>query len=431
MTTLADVKAAVQSGDKTAMIALAQHLSEQQSTEAIIWLEKAISSGSAEAMLELGLWKMVGHLHSQNKQEGFNLFQQAWKHGNTRAGIMLSTAFASGSGVAASYPKAISYLIQTGKKGEATALRQLAFLLKPIPRFNKLRQTLYYQAAQQGDLTACYFLGKILCETGSEAQAMYGRGWLKIAADAGNWCAHTLLNKMEGEKLRSPKTIEEVKLPWIDLPRYLSLPHSRKYQKQEVLRNSPKIMEYKGILTSDETDYLISVGEPFLEPATVNDEIHGQIKDDTRSNSFTNFYFLESDVIIASINARIIGIAGTTNMNGDPLSLLHYQPGQAYAPHYDFFDPEYPAHIEPLKKHGQRTQTLLVYLNEEYDHGETDFSEIGFTYKGKKGDLLIFHNIDENGSVDRRTLHSGTAPTAGEKWLLSKWIRSLNNGSYE
>ena len=38
-------------------------------------------------------------------------------------------------------------------------------------------------------------------------------------------------------------------------------------------------------------------------------------------------------------------------------------------------------------------------------------------------DALVFWNLTPAGEPDYRTAHIGTAPTRGEKWLFSQWIR--------
>jgi hypothetical protein len=48
---------------------------------------------------------------------------------------------------------------------------------------------------------------------------------------------------------------------------------------------------------------------------------------------------------------------------------------------------------------------------------------LGFGYKGETGSGLMFTNLDSAGRPDRRMLHAGQPPTAGEKWVLSQWIR--------
>ena len=414
---------AAEQGDPVSALQLARLLSDQGDDRAVAWLEQASDAGLAEALAELGLWKIVGHMMSPDQTGGIMLLKEASKAGYAKADLLLATAYAQGDGTPASFPDAVRRLVQGAKKNEASSLRQLAFLLKPIPRFDGLRRTLYFIAAQQGDVIACFFLGKLLCASADEFDRKQGRGWLKAAAERGSWCANNLLNEMIGEAMVAPRAIDEVRVPWRDLPRFLDLPHERRAPPATDLMQSLCISEIKGFFTEDEADYVISAGEAFLAKATVNDESLGQIEDESRTNSFANFYFLESDVVLASLNARLVKFAGAKGKGGDPLSLLHYQVGQSYAPHYDFFDPVFPAHVAPLEEGGQRTQTMLVYLNDDYEGGETDFPEVGFRYRGCKGDLLLFHNVDSQGVPDRDTLHTGRAPTSGEKWLLSKWIR--------
>jgi hypothetical protein len=36
----------------------------------------------------------------------------------------------------------------------------------------------------------------------------------------------------------------------------------------------------------------------------------------------------------------------------------------------------------------------------------------------------VFRNVTASGAADRSTLHAGRPPAQGEKWLLSKWVRS-------
>jgi hypothetical protein len=68
--------------------------------------------------------------------------------------------------------------------------------------------------------------------------------------------------------------------------------------------------------------------------------------------------------------------------------------------------------------------TFLVYLNEEYEGGETDFPKLGIRHKGRRGQGLYFVNAYTDMQPDRRMLHAGRAPRRGEKWLVSQFIRS-------
>jgi hypothetical protein len=97
--------------------------------------------------------------------------------------------------------------------------------------------------------------------------------------------------------------------------------------------------------------------------------------------------------------------------------------GQEFLPHFDFLNPDFPGHARDLARSGQRIATFLVYLNEGYEGGETEFPKLGWRYKGRTGDALLFRNLDAAGEPDRQTFHAGLPPTQGEKWLLSQWLR--------
>ena len=73
---------------------------------------------------------------------------------------------------------------------------------------------------------------------------------------------------------------------------------------------------------------------------------------------------------------------------------------------------------------GQRIATFLIYLNDGFEGGETDFPEAKVRFKGKRGDALMFRNVDQSGAPDFCTVHAGLLPTRGQKWLSSQWVRS-------
>ena len=92
---------------------------------------------------------------------------------------------------------------------------------------------------------------------------------------------------------------------------------------------------------------------------------------------------------------------------------MRYQPGQHYRPHLDA--------VPGLAN--QRALTLLVYLNEDYDGGETRFTRLGLTHRGRKGDGLLFANCLPDGRPDPLSEHAGLAVRSGTKRIASRWIR--------
>ena len=68
--------------------------------------------------------------------------------------------------------------------------------------------------------------------------------------------------------------------------------------------------------------------------------------------------------------------------------------------------------------------TAIVYLNDDYDGGATQFPAIGTEFRGRTGDAILFRNTLADGQVDERSRHAGLPVTRGEKWICTRWIRA-------
>ena len=73
------------------------------------------------------------------------------------------------------------------------------------------------------------------------------------------------------------------------------------------------------------------------------------------------------------VRNRIANSAGLPLESLESASILHYSPGEEFSPHYDFLDTSVPGFAQEVAAKGQRVATFLVYLNEDYAGGETEF----------------------------------------------------------
>jgi hypothetical protein len=178
----------------------------------------------------------------------------------------------------------------------------------------------------------------------------------------------------------------------------------------------------ENFLTPEVCAWLIDRARPMLEAVRTVSEATGDVKlDRGRTNSGAGFSLIDVDVVMQLVHARIATALDLPLAHQEPTNVLHYFPGQEFLPHYDFIAPR-PALMAELGEFGQRVATFLIYLNEDYDGGETAFPKLDWRFKGKTGDALMFWNVTD-GALDPNTLHAGLAPTRGEKWLFSKWVR--------
>lgn len=115
---------------------------------------------------------------------------------------------------------------------------------------------------------------------------------------------------------------------------------------------------------------------------------------------------------------------GSSTSISEHLQLVHYDPGQQYTPHHDF------AHPATNSEHQeQRFATLLLYLNEGMEGGETSFPRWVNAETGKplevvpeKGKAVLFYSILPDGNPDDLSMHAAQPVKDGEKWLTNLWV---------
>jgi len=191
------------------------------------------------------------------------------------------------------------------------------------------------------------------------------------------------------------------------------------------VREAPRFVAFSGFLTPDVCMHLRERAAPKLVPAQVNDAKGGGLKlDPMRTNKGSVFSLIETDLVMQLVRARIAHAADVATEALEPPEVLHYSVGQTYKQHVDFFHASLPSFADEMRVKGQRVKTCLVYLNDDFEGGETDFPRIGLKFRGQTGEALIFDNVAANGMGDMNTVHTGLPPARGEKWLLSQWIRN-------
>jgi len=205
----------------------------------------------------------------------------------------------------------------------------------------------------------------------------------------------------------------------IDLAKWLEPP------LRPVFSEGPRIAVAEDIAAPEMCDWLIARARARLKPAKIHDRGTGVASiSSARTNSACVFRRPDSDLIITILRAKI---AAVTEMRVDAMeipSVLHYSEGQEFLPHFDAtLNPDAPDYEERLAKGDrQRVMTFLLYLNDDYEGGETEFPVLGERWKGRKGEGLFFWNVQPGGALDQRTLHAGVPVSRGEKWVLSQWI---------
>jgi prolyl 4-hydroxylase len=166
--------------------------------------------------------------------------------------------------------------------------------------------------------------------------------------------------------------------------------------------NSIGLTYLHSFLSADECATLIELGAGNFSRSSTNLGISPvRTSDSARLNA--------SHSVVLAVRRRVAQITGVRDGQIETLSLVRYQPGQQFRPHYDSggrFD------------NAPRSHTIFAYLNNlpHGDGGETEFTRIGVKFKPKKGDALLWENQADRWSLHRESKHAGRPPLRGVKF---------------
>lgn len=254
---------------------------------------------------------------------------------------------------------------------------------------------LFERASDLGDPTAAVFATNLIA-SGVAGERDWPRALARLAQEA----------TKDKDRARALTLIEAMALDFAGEPQALPEP--------EVISDQPRIRIFRQLFTPAECDYLLKVAEGLYQPSMVYNAARQLVRDPIRTSDGATLHWLVEDPAVHALLRRIGKATGTDASQGEASQVLRYRPGQEYKPHYDYV----------RASDNQRIVTALVWLNEDYQGGETAFLRTGQKLRGRKGDALVFWNSLEDGSIDPLTEHAGLPVQRGTKLLFNRWIRA-------
>lgn len=177
------------------------------------------------------------------------------------------------------------------------------------------------------------------------------------------------------------------------------------------------------VVDADECRSIIDMARPRLKPSTLVDPMSGRDVVSDKRTSWGMFFRLEENDLVARLDRRLSMLMNLPLENGEGLQVLYYPTGTGSEPHHDYLAPTNAANRESIARSGQRVSTLVTYLNEVPDGGQTVFPQLGLAFSPIRGNACYFEYCDDKGRVDARSLHASATVTRGEKWVMTKWMR--------
>ncbi|XP_033762085.1 uncharacterized protein LOC117343723 [Pecten maximus] len=146
----------------------------------------------------------------------------------------------------------------------------------------------------------------------------------------------------------------------------------------------------------------------------VNATFSSQLKSWFHSNwSYSTAFYPGESKFSKVFEYRVKEATGLLPENGGKFQITSYPIGIGYKTHTDC--------VENTSDLRDRVATILVYLQDVEEGGETMFPELGIWVKPRKGRALVWNNMNEDGRCEPMSIHKAAKVDKGHKYILQRW----------
>jgi len=194
------------------------------------------------------------------------------------------------------------------------------------------------------------------------------------------------------------------------------------YPGVRMIHSSPPIFTVDNFLTTEECHFLIHSATDSFGPAPVVGKGAGEL---SKSRTSSTCYLARED--LPEYMMKVTALTGKPMEHCELPQVGRYLPSQQYLQHFDAFDLSNEDGRRFASNGGQRTVTVLVYLNDVSRGGQTAFPSLNIEVQPKQGMALVFFPATVDGYLDKMALHAAL-PAVDPKYVSQVWIRQ---GNYE
>jgi prolyl 4-hydroxylase len=175
------------------------------------------------------------------------------------------------------------------------------------------------------------------------------------------------------------------------------------------------LIEKNNFITYEDCDEIIRISEDRL--------VEAQVVGGEKGYRIASYTWIDNNEPISVKLKNITSIeTGLPIDNMENINIVKYEVGGEYKTHCDFFEPSVSYQSE-MERGGQRVKSVLFYLNDYFEGGQTDFPTLNIRVEPVKSKVIIWDNLKVDGSLDYDTLHAGLPVTSGTKYIATIWIR--------
>ena len=178
-------------------------------------------------------------------------------------------------------------------------------------------------------------------------------------------------------------------------------------------KNSYEPIVYENFISEEDASYILEIANnQFQESKLVGEVLNKTIRDSKTC------WLSKYDSVVEKIIKKASGFTHLPFENAEDLQVVKYDQDGFYKEHHDACCENNEYCKEFLKRGGQRLATIVIYLNDDFEGGGTQFPNIGKTFKPKKYSGLLFFN-----NCNKESIHQGTPVIKGSKYICNIWFR--------
>jgi hypothetical protein len=183
-----------------------------------------------------------------------------------------------------------------------------------------------------------------------------------------------------------------------------------------------KVETLPGLLSDEECDYLLGLAAPRFAPSAV---IAAEgVRTHAGRTSHSAKLYLPGEARLDALYDRLARRLDVPVRYFEYFQCVRYEAGQFYGEHFDTLDEATPPGMAEVARRGQRAVTVLVYLNDDFEGGETHFPRLDRKVTPQRGTGLAFYLLDRHGKPDPDARHAGLPVCSGTKYALNLWVRN-------
>ncbi|KQS52020.1 uncharacterized protein Dere_GG11927, isoform B [Drosophila erecta] len=188
--------------------------------------------------------------------------------------------------------------------------------------------------------------------------------------------------------------------------------------KTEILSIDPFVVLLHDMVSPKEAALIRSSSKSTIFPSETVNAANDFVVSKFRTSKSV---WLDRDANEATVKLtqRLADATGLDVKHSEHFQVINYGIGGVFESHFD-------TTLEDTNRFVggfiDRIATTLFYLNDVPQGGATHFPGLNITVFPRLGAALFWYNLDTQGMLQVRTMHTGCPVIVGSKWVVSKWI---------